>query len=221
MMNDGEKTTPRLSTSTHLGLRMVVASVCLLALGTLSVLSVKFTYMACVPDFSHADTADTCPSPFEIKQIGNATAAHIKKDGCSAVTGCTAWQHPILQIAFVNFTMMLCLPAHLMWKAWNGHHGYSEIRDGRETSRSADSDDSVEAPFVPSIKHLLQLCLIGIGDSGGNCLWYIGLEMMYASTFSMLRLTACILFTAALNRIYLKRQLRSTQAYGLLFVLGK
>ena len=99
-----EKTaTPRLSTSTAECFHVVLASVLLLTFATASVLAVKFSYMSCVPDFRGSPEAGTCPSLLNGNAIQNTTTEELyKSKGCSVVAGCTAFEHPILQIAVPN-----------------------------------------------------------------------------------------------------------------------
>jgi hypothetical protein len=206
------RNSPRLTASSDVGFRMIVVGAVLLAVSTVSVLAVKFSYMSCVPDFRGAEETATCRSI----QAGNTTmAARFKKEGCSIVPGCTAWEHPILQIAVINASLMLCLPGFFLWKALKKKIAlYTELEDD-------DSYVERKAGLLPATSELSQAALIGILICAGDCFWYWGLEMMYASTFNILRLTSSIIFVAALNRTHLARRLRSNQAYGLLLVLGQ
>ena len=194
---------------------MVLASVLLLTFATASVLAVKFSYMSCVPDFRGSPEAGTCPSLLNGNAIQNTTTEELyKSKGCSVVAGCTAFEHPILQIAVIDFFLIFCVPAHHLLNACQQRDGaYSEIKDDHQRAPQPHG-------WLPSGAQVRRLFAIGFCSYSTLCLCGLGLQYMYASAFNMVRLTSTVIFTSVLNATFLKRRLHAHQAYGLLLVIG-
>jgi len=190
------------------GQRIIAATACLLTMTTVGTLAVKFMFMSC---FSDGPEPATCPA----SPVGNATAQELfKKEGCSANEGCTAWEHPVLTVAFVHFMMILFLPLHHLTRLQQ-HGDYSELENCKPDG------DKAGVRYLPRGDQLLQCFAAGATHSIGGILEFWGFTMLYASTFAMVRTTAKIIITAALNKSFLARNLHVHHAYGMLLVLGE
>ena len=193
------------------GQRIIAATACLLTMTTVGTLAVKFMFMSC---FSDGPEPATCPA----SPAGNATAQELfKKEGCSANEGCTAWEHPVLTVAFNHVMMILFLPLHHLTRLQQ-HGDYSELEDCKP-----DGDKAGARWRQGRCRHLppLQCFAAGTMQGIGGILDYWGFTMLYASTFSMVRTTAQIIITAALSKSFLARNLHVHHAYGMLLVLGE
>jgi len=191
--------------STAVGRWDLASSACFLASGTASALSVKFMYMSCV---SHSAEPATCPA-----MLGNTTA---QEHGCSINSSCTAWEHPVRTVAFVNFLLMLCLPTYHVSRLQE-HANYSELEDCEPDSDQAQRSTR----YLPRGNQLRKCFLAGCCSSVGWILQYWGLTFLYASTFVMVKATAMLLITAARNMYFLGMGLQVHHAYGMLLVLGE
>jgi len=144
---------------------------------------------------------------------GNTTA---QEEGCSIYAGCTAWEHPVLTVAFVNFLVMLCLPTYHVSRLQE-RANYSELEDCEPDGDQAQRGTR----YLPRGNQLRKCFVAGCCSSIGWILQYWGLTFLYASTFLIVKTTAMLLITAARNMYLLGLRLQVHHAYGMSLVLGE